>query len=95
MLVAAELSDAAGYAAYRAEMTVLLEAVGGRFRWDWEVARTLRGEGGLAAQRVFVIEFPDRAAKEAYFADPRYQEIRARLFAPSVRRIEVLAEYER
>jgi uncharacterized protein (DUF1330 family) len=41
-----------------------------------------------------VIEFPSRDAKEAFFSDPRYVEIRTRLFVPSVGTASILAEYE-
>ena len=85
--------DREKYAQYRAEMTPLLEAAGGRFRYDFEVARTLKAEAGHAINRLFVIQFPDRAAKERFFADPQYVAIRARLFEPAVEGTTVIAEY--
>ena len=42
---------------------------------------------------VFVIQFPDRASKERFFADSRYVEIRARLFDTSVAGRATIAEY--
>ena len=95
MIVGISVIDGAKYAQYRAEMTPLLEAGGGRFRYDFEVARTLKAEGGEVINRLFVIQFPDRAAKERFFADPTYVEIRGRLFAPSVQAMVILAEYAR
>ena len=56
------------YAQYRAEITPLLEAAGGRFRYDFEVARTLKSEAGHDINRVFAIRFPDRTSKERFFA---------------------------
>ena len=93
MTVGLWVVDQEKYAQYRAEMTPLLEAAGGRFRYDFEVARTLKGEAVHDINRVFVIQFPDRAGKERFFADSRYDEIRARLFDTSVAGRATIAEY--
>jgi uncharacterized protein (DUF1330 family) len=93
MMVGLLVVDQEKYARYRAEMTPLLEAAGGRFRYDFEVARTLKGEAAHEINRVFVIQFPDRASKERFFADSRYVEIRARLFDTSVEGRATIAEY--
>ena len=94
MTVGLWVVDQEKYARYRAEMTPLLEAAGGRFRYDFEVARTLKGEAGHDINRVFVIQFPDRASKERFFADSRYVEISgARLFDTSVEGRATIAEY--
>ena len=89
------VADAEKYAQYRAEMTPLLEAAGGGFRYDFEVARTLKKEASHDINRVFVIQFPDRAAKERFFADAQYREIRARLFEKAVQGSSMIAEYAR
>src|SRR4051794_7247523 len=81
------------YAQYRAEMTPLLEAAGGGFRYDFEVARTLKSESGHNVNRVFVIQFPDHVVKDRFFADPQYLEIRRRLFEKAVQSAAVIAEY--
>lgn len=94
MTVGLRVIDQELYTAYRAEMTPLLEAVGGSFRFDCEVARVLRGGEAFEINRLFVIGFPDREAKEMFFADPRYVEIRARLFSRSVAGMKIIAEYE-
>ena len=83
MLVGLVVRDAAGYARYREAMTPLLHAVGGRFAWDFDVARTLAGEPA-GTNRVFVLEFPDEATKDAFFADPAYLRARAEHFEPAV-----------
>ena len=82
------------YAAYRAEIAPLLEAAGGAFRYDFEIAKTLKSEVGHDINRLFMLRFPDRAAKERFFANPQYLEIRARLFEPAVRQITLIAEHE-
>jgi uncharacterized protein (DUF1330 family) len=93
-LVGLLVTDQAGYTQYRAEMMPLLEAVGGGFRYDFDVARTLKAEAGVEINRVFVLRFPDRSASERFFADPRYLEIRARLFEPAVAKTVLIAEYD-
>jgi uncharacterized protein (DUF1330 family) len=94
-LVALDIADPSLYQQYRDAMRPLLEAAGGGFRYDFEISRTLRAEATHPIQRVFAIYFRDRAAKEAFFADPAYLAIRARFFAPAVRAVTVIAEYDR
>jgi len=86
------VSDQETYARYRKEMAPMLEDAGGRFRYDFEVARTLKSEAGGELNRVFVIQFPDRKAWNGFLADPRYAVVRARYFEPSVARMVKLSE---
>ncbi|MSR61456.1 MAG: DUF1330 domain-containing protein [Planctomycetes bacterium] len=95
MVVALHVADAQVYQQYRAAMRPLLEAAGGGFRYDFEVARTLRSEAAHPLTRVFTIHFRDRAAKDAFFADPEYKRIKSRFFETSVHATTIVAEYER
>ena len=81
------------YAQYRNEMRPLLEEAGGAFRYDFEVARGLHGEGAADVNRLFVIRFPNESSKDRFFADPRYIEIRRRLFDPAVKARVLISEY--
>ena len=92
MTVALSVADQAAYGQYRAEMTPLLEARGGKFRYDFEVARELKPGEDPPINRVFVISFPDQATKEAFFSDPAYLEIRGRLFVKAVARTVRIGE---
>ncbi|MBL8235419.1 MAG: DUF1330 domain-containing protein, partial [Bryobacterales bacterium] len=94
MMVALAVVDQARYAAYRSEMTPLLEAAGGGFRYDFEVSKELKPSGEPPINRVFVIAFPSKTAKEAFFADSHYMEIRARHFTQAVARTVWLGEQE-
>jgi uncharacterized protein (DUF1330 family) len=94
-LIGVEVTDSDGYRAYRDAMMPILARYGGGFRYDFEVARILSPEGGPAINRVFVIYFRDRAAKEAFFADPEYLAVRRRHFEPSVAHVVRIAEYDR
>jgi uncharacterized protein (DUF1330 family) len=87
------VADQGKYAQYRAEIAPLLEAIGGAFRYDFEIAKTLRNEADHDINRVFILRFPSRAAKDRFFADPQYQAIRGRLFEPAVRHMTTIAEH--
>jgi len=89
-----EVADQETYTQYRKEMVPLMEAAGGTFRYDFDVARVLRGEHDVQINRAFLIRFPNQDASEKFFADPRYLEIRRRLFEPSVASIVLIAEYD-
>lgn len=93
MLVGVSVTNRPVYEEYRSEIRPLLEAAGAAFRFDCEVSRVLKGQGVLEVNRLFVLGFPSRAAKEAFFGDPAYREIRTRLFEKSVQKMVVLAEY--
>jgi uncharacterized protein (DUF1330 family) len=86
------VTDRERYEQYRAEIAPLLKAVGGAFRYDFEIAKTLKSEANHDINRLFVLRFPSREAKERFFTDSCYLEIRARLFEPAVRGITTIAE---
>lgn len=64
--------DPAAYAEYQNQVPATLEPHGGRFIVRGGDSRALEGEWH---PRVVVIEFPDRAAAEAWYASPEYQRI--------------------
>lgn len=92
-LVGLRVVDPEGYRRYREAMTPILERFGGRFGYDFVVSEVLRSEVEAPIDRVFTIVFPDRAACEAFFADPEYQQARATHFAPAVSHTTIMAEY--
>jgi len=93
MTVGLLVVDQDTYAQYRKEMRPLLDEAGGAFRYDFDVARTLHSEVGADINRVFVLQFPNQSNKERFFADPRYVEIKHRLFDPSVKERVFISEY--
>ena len=93
MTVGLLVVDQGTYAQYRKEIRPLLEEAGGAFRYDFDVARTLRSEDGADINRAFVLQFPSQSNKERFFADPRYVEIKHRLFDPSVKERVFISEY--
>ena len=92
MLVALVVADPVTYARYREAMAPILAAYGGSFRHDFVVAEALRGVD-RRSNRVFTLVFPDRSAKERFFADERYREVRAAHFEAAVVHTEILAEF--
>jgi uncharacterized protein (DUF1330 family) len=93
MTVGLLVADQEKYSQYRAEIAPLLDAAGAGFRYDFQVARTLKSEADHNVNRVFVIQFPDRASKERFFADPQYVEIHDRLFEKAVQGTAIIAQY--
>jgi uncharacterized protein (DUF1330 family) len=93
ILIGVQVIDEVGYARYRAEMTPVLEAHGGRFVLDVRVAEILRASSPAAFNRLFAIRFPSARHRDAFFANPDYMAIRARLFEPSVSAMVRLGDY--
>lgn len=94
-LVGLHVTDEAGYRRYREGMLPLLEACGGRFRYDFQVSEVLRSETREPINRVFVIAFPSAEVMERFFADPRYLAVRERHFTPAVGAVTRIATYDR
>ena len=53
----------------------------------------LKKRGRSDINRLFVIQFLDRASSERFFTDSQYVEIRARLFEKAVAKTTTIAEY--
>lgn len=93
-LVGLHVTDESSYQRYREHMTPILSRYGGGFRYDFKIAETLRSATPAVINRVFVISFPDAAAKVAFFADPEYLAVRERYFAPAVAAVTIMAEFD-
>lgn len=93
LLVGMRITDEPAYARYRAAMTPILEAAGGFFRYDLRVAELLKGDAGEPFNRVFILSFPDEAAKDRLFNDPAYQKARAEQFEGAVSSFTIMAAY--
>jgi uncharacterized protein (DUF1330 family) len=94
LLVALDVTDEHSYAQYRAEMAPLLAAHGGGFRFDFTIAKVLASAAEHPINRVFAISFASKARKEAFFANPEYLAIRARLFERAVAGTTVIGAYD-
>jgi len=68
-----EVTDAAGFEAYRAKVPATIAKFGGRY-----LARGgpgVRLEGDLVARRQVLLEFPDMAALEAWYGSEDYRPL--------------------
>ena len=94
MLVGLNIKDEKLYQDYRNAMSPLLERIGGGFRYDFTVAKTLRSQAPHAINRVFTIYFPSAEAKSSFFDNPEYKSIRERYLEKSVADAVYIAEYQ-
>ena len=94
LLVGLNVTDEQSYAQYRAEMSPLLAAQGGGFRFDFTIAKVLASAAEHPINRVFAIHFPSKARKEAFFANPEYLAIRARHFERAVAGTTIIGAYD-
>lgn len=69
-----EVQDADGYAEYRRGVPPSIAAYGGRFLARGGDTRVLEGE--WSPSRVVILEFPTRAAAEAWWDSPEYRPLR-------------------
>jgi uncharacterized protein (DUF1330 family) len=95
MMVGLTVTDDALYQQYRAAMAPLLAAHGGGFRYDFTVAAVLKTASDHPINRVFAIYFADAAQKDAFFAHPDYQAIKAKYFQRSVAGTTIFGAYDR
>lgn len=72
MIARIEVTDPEDYATYARQTVALAERFGGRFLVKGGPMTQLEGAG---PERHVVVEFPDRAAAEAWYASPEYQAI--------------------
>ena len=94
-LVALQVDDKDSYRKYREGMTPLLDACGGGFGYDFEIATVLKSEAGHPINRVFTIRFPDRETMDAFFSGEAYLKVRGEFFNPAVSGVTEIAAYER
>lgn len=67
------VTDPAGFEAYRQAVPPIIAAHGGRYLVRGGAVARL--EGAPVGPRIIVLEFPDKAAAEAFYNSPEYQEI--------------------
>jgi uncharacterized protein (DUF1330 family) len=94
ILVGVNVVDQALFGQYREQMLPLLEAHGGHFVVDVQVAEVLRSPEPQPFNRLFTIRFPSVEAYDAFFADPDYLQVRKRYFEPSVNGTVRLGRYQ-
>jgi uncharacterized protein (DUF1330 family) len=73
VIVQERIDDQAMFDAYRKEVPATVAAHGGRFIVRGGAMTVVEGEARFP--RLVVIEFPSRAAAEAWYASPAYQKL--------------------
>jgi uncharacterized protein (DUF1330 family) len=93
-IMAMQITDHEGYAAYREHMTPILAEYGGRFDYDFVISEVLKKCCDVEINRVFMIVFPSKQHSLAFFSDPRYKAVRKQYFENSVGSVTQIAEFE-
>ena len=70
------ITDPDGYATYTADVPAVVQQYGGRFLARG--GRMIAFEGSAPGGRIVIIEFPDMAAAQAFYASPEYQVLKTR-----------------
>lgn len=95
ILVGLNVTDDELYQKYRDEMTPILKNYGGGFRYDFLIDKVLITDSESIINRVFAIYFESEEAKNEFFLNDKYLQIKERYFAPSVSATTTIAKYNR
>lgn len=95
MLLGMEIINDEGYSNYRREMTPILTSYQGKFGYDFKISEVLISEENPAMNRVFTLNFVDKAHCDAMFSDPAYLAIKKKHFVDAVGKITRIASYEK
>jgi uncharacterized protein (DUF1330 family) len=75
LLASIEVTDAAAFEQYRAQVPALIAAYGGRYLVRGGAVERL--EGNAALNRMVIVEFPDMARLKAFYQSDEYQPLLA------------------
>jgi uncharacterized protein (DUF1330 family) len=95
ILVGLNVLDDRKYSDYRKAMTPILLTYDGFFGYDFKVSEVLISEGSKDINRVFTINFRDKAQMEAFFSDPEYIAVKEQYFLGSVGDVTRISSYEK
>ncbi len=95
ILVGLNVTDDELYQKYRDEMTPILKTYGGGFRYDFLIEKVLKTDSESKINRVFAIYFESEEAKNEFFLNEKYLQIKEKYFTPSVSATTTIAGYNR
>ena len=95
ILVGLNVTDDELYQKYRDEMTPILKTYGGGFRYDFLIEKVLKTDSESIINRVFAIYFESEEAKNEFFLNEKYLQIKEKYFTPSVSATTTIAKYNR
>ena len=90
-----EITNDLEYQKYRDAMMPILESFGGSFGFDFKVSEVLKSKTEKSINRVFTIEFPDKAAMDKFFSDPSYLRVKSEYFNDSVKSVTTISMHEK
>lgn len=90
-----EITNDLEYQKYRDAMMPILESFGGSFGFDFKVSEVLKSKTEESINRVFTIEFPDKAAMDNFFSDPSYLKVKSEYFNDSVKSVTTISMHEK
>ncbi|MCG7899269.1 MAG: DUF1330 domain-containing protein [Candidatus Thiodiazotropha lotti] len=88
------VTDDEAYQKYREEMEPILNSIGAAFGYDFKIAEVLRSKTDQPINRVFTIDFPNRAVMQAFFERPDYLAIKQRHLDGAINSKTVIALHE-
>ena len=94
-LIGLNVTDDEMYKKYRTAMFPILQKYGGGFGYDFKIAEVLKSEVDKPINRVFTIFFKDEKAKEDFFSNEEYLNIKKEFFEESVSAVTEIAKYKR
>lgn len=94
-LIGLYVTDDKMYTQYREAMYPLLQKYNGGFGYDFKIAKVLKSEVKESINRVFTIYFKDEQAKDDFFSNEEYLNIKKRFFEKSVSSVTEIAKYKR
>ncbi len=77
------------------EITPVLVECGSGFGYDFRISEVLKSQTDEEINRVFTIYFPDKEARQQFFAAESYKAIKAEFFESAVASTTLIAEYNR
>lgn len=83
------------YQKYRDNMLPVLKTYGGEFGYDFRVSEVLVSKTEDVINRVFTIEFPDKAKMDAFFSDPDYLSVQNRYLKNSISSKTIISLHEK
>lgn len=95
ILVGLNVTDDELYQKYRDEMTPILKTYGGGFRYDFLIEKVLKTDSESKLNRVFAIYFESEEAKNEFFLNAKYLQVKEKYFTPSVSGTTTIAKYNR
>jgi len=95
ILVGLQVLDNLKYEDYRAAMKPILSDYEGYFAYDFTVSEVLISQENPEINRVFTLNFSNKAKMNGFFSDANYLVVKEKYFVDSVGSATIIASYEK